>query len=107
MTFVEPLRNNKNYQELRGNLPAAGEKRKVRWPAEPVKYLWKLVEIGTLQKNPELNYSDFKYVTEAYHRRYAGTMIDGKIFVERGWHNVHSKIEKDPNYKVFLKRILG
>ncbi|KAL5330640.1 hypothetical protein ACEPPN_000159 [Leptodophora sp. 'Broadleaf-Isolate-01'] len=102
MEFNIPLKSNGDYQALRGTLPATPGFRWYGWPDEPVRYLWELVEIGMLLKNRELFYSDFVYVTEALHRRYSGTMVDGKIFIERGYHNVHSKVVKDLEYKQFV-----
>ncbi|KAG4441898.1 hypothetical protein IFR05_002639 [Cadophora sp. M221] len=107
MQFTDPLRTNGQYQELRGTLQTEdGGQRCVLWQAEPVQYLWELVETAILLKKRKPTYNDIIDITEALLRKYSGTMVDGELFVERGYHNVESKITKDPDYEAFLRRVL-
>ena len=50
---------------------------------------------------------DFRVLTEAFNRRFRGEVHNEKVFHERGWNAIHSRVTRSKEYPELVQCVLG
>jgi hypothetical protein len=70
-------------------------------------YLWYLVKLALQILNRELCMKDFRVLTEAFNRRFLSAVHNEKVFHERGWNAIHSRVTRSKEYPELVQCVLG